>query len=129
VVNSDDKKGTSFGSANVTRRHATFVKVHTEQMVNLVLSVFLRYTNSDYPFGISGDISRAKTGSFFIIRVHHWGSRWSICFIFCLYVGFFCRPLIAFLFLCRFSCGSRMENPVKQDEDKQIREPQHSTLN
>jgi hypothetical protein len=24
---------------------------------------------------------------------------------------------------------SRMENPVKQDEDKQIREPQHSTLN
>ena len=37
----------------------------------------------------TGDISRAKTGSFFIIRVHHWGSRWSICFIFCLYVGFF----------------------------------------
>ena len=56
----------------------------------------------------TGDISRAKTGSFFIIRVHHWGSRWSICFIFCLYVGFFCRPLIAFLFLCRFSCGNRI---------------------
>jgi len=43
---------TSFGSANVTRRHATFVKVPTEQMVNLVLFVLLRYTNSDYPFGI-----------------------------------------------------------------------------